>query len=428
MSAKRLAKPRSIRTEDIPSLLARGRRVFVQAAGTETPLFREALIARPDAAAGVTFTGVFIPGINSFDYAALHPEARMEVFLLPPVLHDSFAAGKIEYRPFHYSRIYDYLAESEPFDLVVIQVSPPDAKGLCSFGTTADFQPAVLPGAHRILAHVNPRLPRTKGPSIRWRRIDFVIEEERELPEFPTGELDAASRAVGRQVANLIEDGDTLQFGIGKVPAAVLNEIGDRRDLGVHSGLVTDELVDLMAKGAITNKAKHRDPGLVITGSGFGTRRLYEFMEDARIRLCPVRYTHSAAVLASQSRFVSINGAVEVDLFGQCNSETVNHRQISGSGGALDFIRGARRSRGGRSLMALPSTTPKGQSRIVARLGQGTPVTVPRTDVDRVVTEHGVAVLRDLSLDERAEALIAIAAPEHRGALTDAWRDLRKEL
>lgn len=424
--ARRL--PRMMKPHQWPDLLSPGQRVFLQAGGSESAVARDALMAAPETCAGVRFTSVLIPNINGFDYAGLHPQARLETFLLSPALRASFAAGRIDLRPFHYRRIYDYLAEGPAFDLAIVQVAPPDARGRCSLGITADFAPAVLAKAKCIIAHVNPLMPRTHGPHVAWSRIDVAIEAEQPLPEFPTGAIDPVSRAVGERAAALIEDGDTLQYGVGKVPAAVLGLLRDRRRLGIHSGLVTDELVDLIAAGCVTGQDKSRDRRRVVTGCAFGTRRLYDFVADDAIRFHPVGYTHDAPVLADQHRLVSINSAIEVDLFGQCNGEMVGGRQISGTGGALDFVQGARRSKGGRSIIALPATTPKGDSRIAAAFAPGTVVTLPRAETDIVVTEHGQAVIRGLSVDERAEALIAIAAPEHRAALADRWRDIRQRL
>jgi len=224
-------------------------------------------------------------------------------------------------------------------------------------------------------------------------------------------------------VARLIEDGDTIQIGIGKVPAAVLASLRDRRDLGLHGGLVSDEVAELHASGVLTGARKSHERGVVVCTAALGSEAVYRWAGRCPdLRFAPVSHTHDVRVIAQIDRFVAINSVLSVDLSGQANAETVGGRQVSGTGGLLDFVRGARLSKGGRSILALPSTAGGRTSRIVPRLGEGDVVGCPRADADIVVTEHGVAHLRDRSIEERADVLVAIADPAFRDELADQWR------
>jgi 4-hydroxybutyrate CoA-transferase len=260
-----------------------------------------------------------------------------------------------------------------------------------------------------------------------YDRLDYVIETERPPVTLASGHLPPPIHRIGANVASLIEDGDTIQIGIGKIPAAVLASLEDRRDLGLHGGLVSDEVAGLHAAGVLSGARKSLDPGTMVCTAALGSALVYDWAGRCPdLRFAPVSYTHDVRVIAQIDRFVAINSVVAVDLSGQANAEMVDGRQVSGTGGLLDFIRGARLSNGGRSIVALPSMAGGKTSRIVPRLGEGDVVSCPRADADIVVTEHGIAHLRDKSIDERAEALIAIADPAFRAALADQWAEARR--
>jgi 4-hydroxybutyrate CoA-transferase len=340
----------------------------------------------------------------------------------------SHAAGKVRFLPLHYSGIWDYLAGLD-IDVALIQVTPPDRSGRCSLGVSVHFVPAVLDRAKVVVAEVNAAMPRpARSYDFPYDRLDYVVETERPLVALATGDLPPEVHRIGAHVASLIEDGDTIQIGIGKVPAAVLAALRDRQGLGLHGGLVSDEVADLHETGVLTGARKSHDTGIVVCTAALGSSRVYEWAGRCRdLRFAPVSYTHDIRVLARIDRFVAINSVLAVDLSGQANAEMLGGRQVSGTGGLLDFVRGARLSRGGRSILALPSTAASGKtSRIVLRLGEADVVSCPRADADIVVTEHGVARLRDRSVDERAEALIAIADPAFRRDLADEWEALRR--
>ncbi len=417
---------RRIAPDDVPGLLRPGMTVFVQGAASEPLALVEALRRAPEASAGVTFVQLNIPGVNRIDYAALHPDSRQVAFFATRDLEASLAAGRIRLPPYHLSEMHAYLCRRARFDLALVQVSPPDGEGLCSFAVAGDVVPEVLDRARVVVAEINAAMPRSPGaPTAAFQRFDYVVERDHPLIEVSTPPPDEALRAIGRHVATLIEDGDTIEFGIGSAPAAVLAALEGHRELGVHTGLIGDSLVDLVRSGAVTNARKLIDRGRIVAAHAVGTRRLYDALRDGMpVDFRPIAYTHGQQVLAGLDRFVAINSVISVDLYGQANAEMVAGRFVSGTGGLLDFVRGARCAARGRSILALPSTAAGGTiSRIVAALDSV--VSVPRGDADTVVTEHGIASLRDRSGDERAEALIAIAAPQFRAKLSDAWTQLR---
>ena len=273
-------------------------------------------------------------------------------------------------------------------------------------------------------------MPRpARSYEVPYDRLDYVVETERPLVALATGDLPPEIHRIGAHVASLIEDGDTIQIGIGKVPAAVLAALRDRQGLGVHGGLVSDEVADLHEAGVLTGARKSHDRGTMVCTAALGGPRVYEWAGHCPdLRFAPVSYTHDIRVLGRIDNFVAINSVLAVDLFGQANAEMLAGRHVSGTGGLLDFVRGARLAKCGRSILALPSTASGGKtSRIVPPFSAGDVVSCPRADADVVVTEHGIARLRDKSVDERAAALIAIADPAFRRDLADQWEALRRK-
>jgi 4-hydroxybutyrate CoA-transferase len=417
--------PQRITAEEVPELLRPGTTVFVQgASGEPRPLLR-ALAAAPEASAGVRYVGCFIPGVNTIDPASFHLAARLTSFFVFGDVARSHAAGKVRFLPLHYSGIWDYLSRLE-VDLALLQATPPDRHGRCSLGVSVHFVPAVLDRARAIVAEINAAMPRpARSFEIPYERLNRVVESERPLVGLATGAPAPEIDRIGRNVASLIEDGDTIQIGIGKVPAAVLGSLRDRRDLGLHGGLVSDGVAELHAAGVLTGARKSHERGTMVCTAALGAERIYQWAGRCPdLRFAPVSHTHDIRVIAQIDRFVAINSVLSVDLYGQANAEMLDGRQVSGTGGLLDFVRGARLSKGGRAILALPSTAGKA-SRIVPRLPEGEVVSCPRADADIVVTEHGVAHLRDKSIDERAAAMIAIADPRFRDALADEWPALR---
>jgi acyl-CoA hydrolase len=412
---------------DILNLLSPDTRVFVHAGASLPRDFLDALSAEPERARGVEFVGAFIPGVNTFDFAALAPDARMITSFGGAFHRKSPARDRIHVLPKGYMSFVRYLAEQE-FELAILHLAPPGTDGRLSYGINQDFVPLGVLRARKLVAFVNRAMPDIDGePGPCLSDLTLAIEVDTSLPEYPVGAPSPEITAIAHHAAMLINDGDTIQIGIGKVQSAIVRALHSHSDIGVHSGMIDDAIVELADRGVITGRRKDFDKEKIITGMVFGTRGTYEFCTHPQVKFRGADYTHAPKVLGAIANFVAINSAVEIDLFGQTNAELVHGGLVSGSGGFHDFMIGARLSPHGRSIVALPSTG-GGASRIVARLCEPGLVTGLRSDADIFVTEHGVAKVRDLAQDARAEALIQIAAPEHRGALTDQWREMRKRL
>lgn len=400
-----------------------GSRVFVSTLSTESALLRGELRDDPERARDVTFMGVQFPGIDRVDYLALHARARQVSYFMSPAVRAGLAEGRAELLSLDYRGIVRHLAESPPPDLAIAQLTPPDADGWCSPGLASDFMPLVWPRARRRVAHFNPRLPGTRGSfRVHVSEIEFGIEADRPLTAFAEPTCSEVENRIGAHVSALVRDGDTLQFGIGSVPVAMAGALSSHRRLRFHGGMVSGALQVLWDAGALDRDAR------ITTGVVLGDDAFNDFC--ARLEplwLTDVTHTHNVTAIGAIPRFVAINGAVEVDLFGQVNSERAGGVIQAGAGGLPAFAAGALASPGGRLLICLGATAKKGRvSRIVPVLDAQALCTVPRYLADAVVTEHGVAELRHLSLNARAEALMAIAAPEHRHALDQAWTELRK--
>lgn len=332
-------------------------------------------------------------------------------------------AGRADFVPLFLSEIPRTFRDgSLPLDAALIQVSPPDEHGFCSFGAEVGCTKPAAQAARLVIAEVNRRMPRVLGDSfIHISKLDYIVEVDCPLPEAPQGGASEAHRKIGKHIAALIPDGATLQLGIGSIPDAVLAEVGDKNDLGVHTELFSDGVIDLVERGVITNDRKTLHPGKIVSGFLFGSQRLYDFAQDnAMIELHPSDYVNDPYIIAQNENMIAINGAIEVDITGQVCADSIGPVIYSGIGGQLDFVRGAARSKGGKPIIALPATadTKHGPvSRIVTQLKPGAGVVTSRGDVHYVVTDYGVAFLHGKSIRERVCALIAIAAPEFRDEL-----------
>jgi acyl-CoA hydrolase len=329
-------------------------------------------------------------------------------------------AGLLDIVPCHVSQLEEFIADGRiACDVALIQVSRPDEHGNFSLGLGADHSYAAVKKARVVIAEMNHRVPQTCcDVMLTADDIDVLVETDRPLLQLPSASIGDLERRIAANVEHYIPDRATLQVGYGAIPEAIIATLKSRRDLGVHSGMVGDSLVDLVECGAVTNAFKGTDAGVSIAGVLFGTdERLYRFAHgNPMLRLCPISVTHSQEVLSRLSSFVSVNSALEVDITGQVNAESVRGDYIGAVGGQVDYVRAAGRSTGGASIIALSSSAKGGgASRIVSRLSG--PVTTPRSDVDIVATEHGAVRLKGLTFSERIRALIQIAAPQHREQL-----------
>ncbi len=323
-------------------------------------------------------------------------------------------AGLLDILPVHYSQLPDFFRRRViPIDVVLVQLAPADAEGRYSPGLAEDYLRAAIDTARVVIAEVNEQIPQTAcGRMLSESDLDIVVYSSRAPAEMKRIEPGPLEKSIAKHVAGLIEDGSTLQFGIGKLPEAILMQMVDRRDLGVHSGIINDSVADLMEAGVITNTRKSLDRGKTISGLLMGSQRLFSYADhNPAIELRETSYTHNPEVLAAQEKFVAINSAIEIDLSGQINAEVVNGQYVGAVGGAVDFFRGAARSRGGLPILVIPS------QRIVAQLAG--PVSTARSDAGLVVTEFGVADLRGQPLRERTRRLLAIAHPDKQAELEE---------
>lgn len=329
--------------------------------------------------------------------------------------------GDADYTPVFLSEIPGlFYTRKIPLDVALIQVTPPDESGRCSLGVSVDVVKAAAESAEMVIAEVNPQMPWLGGDSlIPVDRIDWLVPAEHPIPELPHKDPGPEAEQIARHIAGLIEDGSTLQLGIGAIPDAVLRYLDDKRDLGIHTEMLSDGVADLMRRGVITNRCKTLHPGKAVASFVLGTRRVYEFVRNnPDIELYPSDYVNDPFVISRHENMVAINTCLEVDLTGQVCSDSIGQRFYSGIGGQVDFIRGAARSRGGKPIIAMTSTARGGiVSRIVPRLHEGAGVVTTRGDVHYVVTEWGVAYLHGKPVRERAMALIQVAHPKFRSWL-----------
>lgn len=316
-----------------------------------------------------------------------------------------------------------------PIDVALIQVSPPDRHGYCSLGTSVDIAKAAVDTAKVIIAQVNPRMPRTHGDGfIHVDRLNYMVWEESELPEVDySTKTTQAVMEIGKHVASLVEDGATLQMGIGGIPDQVLRNLGNHKDLGIHTEMLSDGIIPLLEKGIVNNSRKVLNNGLTVTGFMAGTRKLYDFVDDnPEIRVKDIAYTNDTSVIRQNPKVTAINSAIEIDLTGQVCADSIGTFQYSGIGGQMDFMRGASLSEGGKPIIALPSVTSRHESRIVPFLKEGAGVVTTRGHIHWVVTEYGKVDLFGKSLKQRGRALIGIAHPDHRESLAQAFYERYK--
>jgi len=406
--------------EDVLGWLKPGQRVFFQGGPGECTVFRDLLLANPEAAKGVELWSALVPGINRFDYGALPGGPDLVTFMASPALEGSIAAGRTRIDAMPYSEIGETLAAME-FDLAILHVAPP-TEGVCSFGISAEAGPLVWPHAKKSIAFVNERMPHTPGDGMALDAIDMAVPIDAPLLEAAApGARSAVLEAIGRHAAQLVRNGATIQSGIGEAPGAMVAALKDHRRLRVHSGLISAEYRQLAESGVLDAAAEH------ITGIAWGDAGFYDWLGQGAFTFRSCRETHDRARIAALPDFVSLGSALEVDLEGAINLEWLGARRVSSVGGAPDFMHGAAASSSGLSIIGLPSTTRSGAARIVPRLtGNGGKPSVPSSLAGAIVTEHGAAVLRGLSADARAKALIAIAAPEHRAGLEEAFAASRR--
>lgn len=407
--------------------MASGQRVFVHGSAATPTSLLAALLDRAEELAGVEIVAISTLGDLDWDRPAVRSSFFWNSLFVSANVRAWVDQPEADYTPVFLSEIPSLFRDGRlPLDVAILQLSPPDRHGYCSLGTSVDAALAAASTAKTIIAQINPRMPRTLGDShIHRSRISLAIEEATELPEVSYGDqAHAGTEAIGRAVAALVEDGSTLQMGIGAIPDAVLRYLAGHRALGIHTEMFSDGVVPLVEKGVVTNEHKKVDRGRITTTFTLGTRKVYDFVHDNPfVSFRDVAFVNDTSVIRKNPKVVAINSALQIDLTGQVCADSLGMRQYSGIGGQMDFMRGASLSPGGRPIIALPATTSKGVSRIVPTLDSGAGVVTTRGHVQWVVTEHGAVDLYGKGLQERARLLVGIAAPEHRDALERAYRE-----
>lgn len=412
--------------------IASGQRVFVTGNCSVPKVLLTALVARAADLQDVELVQVLSLGEADYAAPAMEGHIRVNTLFISDNVRPAVNDGRADFTPCLLSEIPGLFSNGIlPIDVALIQVSPPDEHGFCSLGVEVGVSKTAAQSAKCVIAEVNPQMPRTLGDAfVHASKLDYVVEVDYELPEVRMGGLNAVCEEIGRHVAGMIEDGSTMQMGIGAIPDGVLQHLGGHRDLGIHTELFSDGVVDLVERGVVNNERKTLHPGKIVAGFVLGTRRLYRFVDNNPIvEMHPTEYVNDPFIIAQNEHMVAINSAIEVDLTGQVCADSIGARLYSGVGGQLDFMRGAARSRGGKPIIALPSIveTRSGErfSRIVPTLKQGAGVVTTRNDVHYVVTEFGVADLYGHSIRQRARALIDVAHPDFREELEACAAELK---
>ncbi|NPA27303.1 MAG: acetyl-CoA hydrolase/transferase family protein [Chloroflexi bacterium] len=423
---ERIYHQRMTTAEDAVKVIQSGQRVFLTGNCSVPQTLIHALVQR--ARAGEIEDVELVQVLTVGDAEYVHPDLagriRVNTLFISDNVRQAVHEGRADFTPIFLSEIPALFRSGElPLDVALIHVSPPDEHGFCSFGIEVGITKPAAESARVVIAEVNDQMPRTLGDAfIHVSKIDHFVPVSYPLPELPQGQPGEVQKRIAEHIAELIPDGATLQLGIGGIPDAVLLYLEDKRDLGIHTELFSDGVVKLVEKGVITNERKTLHRGKIIAGFVLGSQALYDFVDNnAMVEFHPTDYVNDPFVIAQNDNMVAINSAIEVDLTGQVCADSIGHRFYSGVGGQVDFIRGAARSKGGKPIIALPSTAKGGTiSRIVATLKPGAGVTTTRNDVHYVVTEYGVAYLHGKTIRQRVQSLIQIAHPDFRA-------DLRRE-
>ncbi|MGZ4822948.1 MAG: acetyl-CoA hydrolase/transferase family protein [Terriglobales bacterium] len=403
------------------SCVESGMRVYIHPGCAEPEALVEALIGRAPFVQDVEVMHLLTMGASPYCAPEMAAHFRHNALFVGGNVREAVNDGRADYTPIFLGEVEALFESGEmPIDVAFIQVSPPDSHGYCSFGVGVECTLTAAKCARYVVAQVNAHMPRTYGDSfIHVSKIDAIVELSRPLCELKVQPVSQIFREIGTRVASLIEDGAVLQCGIGGIPDAVLPNLMDRKDLGVHTELLSDNIIPLIEAGVVNGQRKNWKPRKVILGFVLGTRKLFEFIDENPIfEFHPSAYTNDPFRIAQNDRMVAINSAIEVDLTGQVCAESIGSQFYSGFGGQLDFIRGAARSKYGKPIIALPSTARNDTvSRIVPRLTNGAGVLTTRADVHYVVTEYGIAYLHGRTIRQRAESLIQIAHPKFRDEL-----------
>ncbi|WMM25330.1 acetyl-CoA hydrolase/transferase C-terminal domain-containing protein [Tissierella sp. MB52-C2] len=416
---------RLVSKEEAVKHIESGDRVVIGHAVGEPTLIIEAMVANKSQYENVEIVHMVPMGKGEYLEEGMEKHFRHNAIFVGGSTRDAVNSGRADYTPCFFSEVPRLFRDSSlPVDVALISVSKPDENGYCSLGTSVDYTKEAAKSAKITIAQINEEMPRTMGDSnIHVSELDYIVEGNMPIPVLNPPKISEVERAIGEHCASLIEDGSTLQLGIGAIPDAVLLFLKDKKDLGIHSEMISDGVVELYEAGVITNKMKTLHPGKMVVTFLMGTKRLYDFVNNnPELEMYPVDYVNDPCVIMQNYKMVSINSCIQVDLMGQVVSDTVGKKQFSGVGGQVDFVRGASMGKDGKSIIAMPSTAAKGKiSRIVPIIDEGAAVTTSRNDVHYIVTEYGVANLKGKTLKERGRALINIAHLDFRDELIKEW-------
>lgn len=413
----------SITAEEAVSHIKSGDNVFIQTGGAAPVKLLEGMTARASELKGVNIFSLHTEGEAPYLDDKYADSFNVNALFIGANYRSAVARGRAFFIPCFLSEVPIMIRKGViPIDVALVHVSPPDKHGYCSLGISVDATKAAIDCAKLVIAQVNPQMPRTHGDGlIHISNFDKCIEHEAAIPEMPQHPMSDEEKRIGEHIAGIIEDGSTLQMGIGAIPDATLSCLGNHKDLGVHTEMFSDGILPLVQSGVINNKLKTSHKNVMVAGFLLGSRKLYDFVDDNPVvRMLDIQYVNDTAVIRRQRKMTSINSAIEVDITGQVCADSIGTRMFSGVGGQMDFIRGASLSEGGKPIIALTAQTNKGISKIVPTLKEGAGVVTTRAHVHYVATEYGIVDLYGKNLRDRAKAMIAIAHPDHREELERA--------
>ncbi|MEP6950281.1 MAG: acetyl-CoA hydrolase/transferase C-terminal domain-containing protein [Ginsengibacter sp.] len=423
---------KGISAEDAVKIIQSGNRVFIHGSAATPMHIVEALQKRHAELNNVELVSITTLGNINFNDARYKDSFFINSLFVSENSRSIVNSDHGDYVPIFLSQIPQLFKENIlPLDVAIVQVSPPDAHGYCSLGTSVDVARAAVDMAPHVIAQVNSKMPRTHGDGfIHINKINSLVWHDAELPEVDySAKSNDAIAQIGRNIASLVEDSATLQLGIGAIPDQVLKNLYNHKSLGLHTEMLSDGVIPLIQKGVIDNSRKKLNIGRSVTGFMAGTKKLYDFVNDnPGIRVMDISYVNDTSIIRQNPKVTAINSAIEIDLTGQVCADSLGTYQYSGIGGQMDFIRGASLSEGGKPIIALPSVTSKGFSRIVPFLKEGAGVVTTRGHVHWVVTEYGIVNLFGKNLKQRARELIRIAHPDHRDSLEKAFYDRFKTM
>lgn len=420
-----------VSSEETVKSISSGNNVYIHTAAAAPQKLIQAMTNRHEELRDVNIYHLHTEGPAPYVNAEYKDSFNTKAFFVGSNIRKAIMDGYADYIPIFLSEVPHLFNRGIiKLDVAMVSVSPPDKHGFCSLGVSVDASRAAVNNAKIVIAQINPNMPRTHGDGIiHESEIDFATEVDEPLPEHSPSELSDIELQIGKNCADLIEDGAVLQMGIGSIPDAVLASLKNHKNLGVHTEMFSDGLIELVESGVINNSKKKIHPNRIVSSFAVGTRKLYDFMDDnPNLAMLDCAYVNDTAVIRRNNRVTAVNSAIEVDLTGQICADSIGTIQYSGVGGQMDFIRGASLSKGGKPIIALPSATRKGISRIVPHLKKGAGVVTTRAHVHYVVTEYGVADLYGKPLKERATELIKVSHPDYREELDRAAHERFKSL